>query len=431
MPNYEIHFDICALILYIMCLIVYFSKKDTKKLQNKVFMLVLLNGLTASIADIAASLLMAHGTPSLYLAADFCNYVYLAVHNALPATFCIYVIILTGSNKRMPPVVFTAFFMPFAVALLGILLNPITHAVFYYDAQHVYHHSWFMVYLYADCALYFCVVMFYILRFSVSFPGKKTLFLSLFVISAAGAVVFQFFFPTQLIELFVQAIACLAIIMTIENDEELFNAVTGVYNRRAFILENIAELEGRQTYSLIIIRLLNQKYYLSVLGYRFTQELNTQVAQYLVGIAGMTRVYDLDNGTFAILLDGEAKKRSSELTGRIYEKFSLDWIYKDISIAFETQICVVLVPRDINSLESLITLVDATDIKADNRVSIVQEEQLKYMQRHAAIENAIEKALRTNGFQVYYQPIWDCKANKIHSHRRKERHHHRHRPVRL
>ncbi len=415
MENYEIHFDICAFILYITSLIVYFSKKDTRKLQNKIFSLVLLNGLIASIADITSSVLMATGNPKFYFAVDVANYVYLIVHNALPPTFSFYVMVLIGVSKKFTRTIYTLFFAPFAVSLIGLFLNPITHAVFYYDAHHVYTHSWFFFYLYGICVVYFFAVIFAVIKFNYSISIKKAFFLIVFIVVDFASVVFQFFFPKILLELFAQAVTCLSILMTIENGEEVLNPITGLYNRRAFILENISLLETKQTYSIIIVKLLNQRYYLSTLGYRFAQELNSQVAQYFVEITNQNYVYDLDNGIFAIVLDGDAQKKCHEISDRIYEKFSQDWLFRDMSISFETQICVILVPQDIHTLENLLMLADTTDVKIENRVTIVQEEQLKYMQRRAAIENAIEKALRNNSFQVYYQPIWDCKANKIHS----------------
>ncbi len=415
MNSFNIYFDICALIITISSIFIVAMKHDIRKLQNRIFIVVVLNEFLTEITDIVSSVLISNASQSNIILALIFSYFYYFFHILLTSLLMSYVLATIGIMKRHEKRFFLFLLIPCAVSILGLMLNPIFNWIFYFDSQFNYHHGLFLYIIYASSAFYIGTMFFYIIRYRTAIPNSKEIYLISFIGAATLSVVFQTIFPHLLVELFMEAAMTLCLLVTIENNGEMYNTVTSVYNRRVFLFENLSSLKNNIKYKVIIVKLLNERYYMSVFGYLFMQNVMYDVARFLVSITNESSVYDCENGNFAIILYGVSKEKSELIVKQISEKFSQDWIQKEISIGFEIQICLINIPENINSLENLISLIDSNDVKLQSRVSIVQQDQLKFLQRKSAVENAIEKALQNNGFKVFYQPIWDCHSNKIHS----------------
>ena len=55
MNNYIIYFDIAAVFIAILMLVIFIGKKDKHRIHNKVFLILILDELLMSIADMGAS----------------------------------------------------------------------------------------------------------------------------------------------------------------------------------------------------------------------------------------------------------------------------------------------------------------------------------------------------------------------------------------
>ena len=406
-----IHYDIAAVVITVLSIFVYFRKKEASKLQNKIFLATLFSCLLAGIGAIAG-FYTANGRPGLSFVPVVFTSLYMFAHNLTPLLFTAYIMVLIGINKKHEKKFFFIFFAPAILSLLLILTSPFSKLIFYYTSS-VYNRGPLMPVLYSVAVLYFLLDFYYIIRYHSIIPNSTEAVFVTFIFSALISVVVQMLFPSMLIELFVQSVVLLFILLTIENNGEIYNGTTHVYNRRTFLLENLKSFEGNLTYQIILLKILNIRYFTKMFGFRFIQEVLQDIASYLCTLAGKDVVYDCENGNFALILYRDMQVKSGDIVDSLYRKFSHEWISHDISLTFEAQICRIMVPRDANSLENLINLIDTNDFKTENRISIIQEEQLRYMQRKAAIETAIEKALRENTLKVYFQPIYDCEKNKI------------------
>ena len=450
---YEVNFNICALIIYLFTVYYMAVKKNTYKLQNRFFFAITIACVVCTLADIVnaiflnvrvlptmLSMMETQGVDSVFrntlmqalslnMTMLFANapvavqkalmyvsiYTYLLPHNLLPPLFCFYIMHVLGLTSKRKKSFFAILCLPFCCSLLLVATNPFTHIVFYYDQSLFYNRGPAMFALYTVALFYIIMDIVCVVRYSNALSSTKSFALLLFVISCVLAIVLQYFFQNILIELFVESIALLCILFTIENDSEIYNNVTHVYNRSAFLMENTASIETKTEYTIVVVKLLNMAYYNSILGYNFMGGVAQEVSLYLTSVSSRESVYDCENGNFAIMLYHTSPEKTGRLVKTLRTHFADDLTHKDINIPFTTQICVINLPHDINTVEDLMVLVDTASTKTGSRVSLMSGIQMKLLQRKAAVEKAVQRALSNRSFKVFYQPIWNCQTGRIHS----------------
>ena len=416
MPEFEIDFDVCAFFIYLFSIHTFFHKKDVRGIQNFMLLGLLINGLISTVADVSASLMLRDVPRYPFVLVELANYVYFIVHYSVPASFAAYLLVVTGARKKHGKPFFVLFFLPLIAVMLLILSNSFTRCIWYYTDGTIYTYGKLRIALIAMSILYGLVDLYYLATYRKGIPQGHYLPLVGFVFSSIAAVIYQAFMPYKLVMLFTEAVVYLFILVSLENEDVLINKETEVYNRQLFIQRNRKLLNIKVPYSLLIIKFANRKYFMSVLGLNFMQEVMKEVARYLVKLVGdKRRVFDCENGTFAILVEKDNAKDIKPLTDTIYKTFMKDWVHDEIGVAFRVQLCMVDVPLEIGTLEGLLILLDSSAEGMRERVTIVRDDLLKYMQRQNAIELAVARAVARKSFEVYYQPIWDRRANKIRS----------------
>ena len=82
----------------------------------------------------------------------------------------------------------------------------------------------------------------------------------------SAAVLFQFFFPHLLVEVFATVIALMFVILTVQRPEENVHPTLGIANSQAhsFIIKRA--FFNKKTFDLILIRLKNHSSILTILG---------------------------------------------------------------------------------------------------------------------------------------------------------------------
>ena len=413
--TYNIFFDISALILSTITLLIFVFQKEKHTAQNRLFLSLAIDEFVMTLADIFGAVLIEARNPALLFWTQLANLLYHVAHALMPAIFASYVLVLTGLYKKYKKGFFISLFTPWLVLFILQLTNPFTGFFFYFDENLVYHHGKIFMLLYATAGLYITASIFYILRYRSTIPRGRGILLLIFIFLCLVSNQIQMHNPHLLVEAFAVVTMTFCLLVTIEAPSDVYNTVTGVQNRAMFLQDSVNLLKNKMSYKVIIIKILNAEYYMTNLGYKVMENIMREIAQWLVQITNNDAVYDCNNSNFVLILYGPILDKTNQILTYLVNRFSTDWLVQERVLSFETQICSVDVPKDISQLDHLMSLIDATGVKSENRVNLLRREQLSYIQRRKAVEQAIDRALQSNTFQVYFQPIWDAHANKIHS----------------
>ena len=412
---YNIHYDICAIVVHVFALFFVVYKKEIRRVQNKVYLAILITGLITTVFDLLSAIINSYMTESRVVLGMAVNYGYLILHNIMPILFCIYIVVVSGSYMNKTKSFYIHLFIPTLVTIILFILNPFNNGVFYYNDKLEYCHGPLMIWLYAIAGLYIVICITLIFKnSSLLSKGKKIAMMILFS-GTIISIVIQSICSSLLIEMFIQGLAYLGILYTIENEDELRNGITGIYNRKGFISENIIRIKNNIKYTVLTVKITNLKYYSSAVGIMSTNELLIDIAKWLDELVPNC-AYDCDNSSFSVVLNKYSKEEVEEIINIIKEKLSQDWIFNDMKLALNSNIYIINIPEDVDTIERLMGIVDSEyESESDNKVTLIRGEKLNMFQRERKIQEEIQKALINREFKVLYQPIWDKESDTIQS----------------
>ncbi len=412
---YNVNYDIAAIFIYSFILIVLFLKKDLNRNSNKFFLILAILGVIGSISDVISSVGNSYVQDWTYLERDIWNYIYLTTHNTASMIFTFYVIFLLGINRNMKHVHYIAIFIPYALVLFGLLLNPFFNWIFYYDENKIYSHGSYMPLLYIISLLYLLTTIFFIIRYFKAFNRTKQFAFIAFIAFSIIPIVIQIFFEHLLISIFCQSLGILGILLSIDDESDLINQITGLYNRYCFIQETESNIKTGIRVHFTVIKLAELDYYNSTFGLKFVINLQKRTAEKLKNIDKNATCYDCDSGHFVLLrynTDEDSNNKYVEAVGKCLEQ---ELSVNGLQTTVHAQISLISLPEENLTLEQILMNIDIPISRTVHKTALIQNDTFRLYHREMLIENLIRSSLETNSLIVAYQPIYDTHKKMIKS----------------
>ena len=97
---YNIHYDICAILVLVAEIVLYYSRKNLKVGQNKIYICMIYLLFISTSCDLAVGIIANAGMELPVGPAFFVNTLYFVAHIALPMLFVIYNISMTTKASK-------------------------------------------------------------------------------------------------------------------------------------------------------------------------------------------------------------------------------------------------------------------------------------------------------------------------------------------
>lgn len=412
MYNYD--FDISAIIITIIVMGCLFVIKDRQRDENKVFFWIVFNGLVCASLDIVFCIATNNKGTIPFSVMYLSSSLYLVIHSFVPYLFYLYSNLISKAYYKTRKRKYILLLIPYFINVVVLLTNSYHNLVFSFDSNYVYHREIMMFSVYGVTLLYLILFLCHMIYYFKSIRIKMVVMLSLFILGGALSVVVQFFYPHLLIELFVQAIVYMSVMISLDDEASHKVAEYDVYSRNTFKRDVKGLIDSDNKFSVIMIKLTNIEGYMSVLGIDQINESLYNIASWLKSIDKSARVYSLNAGVFALVLVGQEKNRAEYVSYVLNTRFREPWRVNDIEIEYNVIVYEVRVPENLDRVEELL-LLGYSETGNGSRVTFVSGKGLEELKRRLKIEQAVRRALISNNFKVYYQPIWDRKHDKIRS----------------
>lgn len=413
--NYVIDYDICAVAVCIFIFISIFIKKETRHASNKVFLMLAVAEMLASIFDMASAVANTRIQECSTLTKDICNYFFLGVYNCMPVLFLLYIILIFEIHHRISKKMWVLFSLPAVADVVLLAFNSVFGWVFYYDDNLIYRHGSMFMVLYFNAFIYLFLAVILIIRYRSALSRLRYYSLILFIVLAIVPIVVQAYIPHMLIELFFHSLGLLGVMLAIDNKGDIYNSITRIYNRFLFINDVNLAIRTNADFEILTLKLPKAEYMNATLGVRCMNGFKALIAKYLKGLASGISVYDCEYGHFTILILKDRNTDREQLLGQIGERFRSEWIFEDKKMMFPIQVCTIRVPHDAQNIDQIMFIVDQMYENKDNNKQVVFLDSPEDYTRVIEVEQALERALVNQTFEVYYQPIYDCKAAEIRS----------------
>lgn len=362
--TFNINFDLCAIVINTFLMYILVNRKDMSRNYNKVFLVQMVCALLSCVFDILSATAIMNKNFSKLAIASFTSF-YNLFHSFIPFMYVLYVILLTGVilKEKNEKIRIFCVSIPMIIIVGLLSVNGIYHFVFSIDDNLEYHREPMLYFIYICAFLYIIQGVYYLIRYGAAISSKKKLSIYLLIVFSIGSIIFQAFFPSILIELFAEAITSCGILFFTEDGVDVKKPITSIYNKTAFMEDNDIFYNLNREYFVFGIKILDFDRIKLRYGNPNTEKMLNEIAFKLVEIADEESVYDLDNGSFAILVVKYNEYKISKLEENINKMFEKGWNYEKIVIDLMVQVNKIFVPQDADSVTKLINKIQKIQIK--------------------------------------------------------------------
>lgn len=420
---YEINFEMPAFLLSALCLVYSLTAKHKQYIlpkgfkakltsQHFAFLLMLLTNMLSSISSVVGVYL----TNASFEGVAFWQYLfhafYFFFHTTLSVSFTLYIMNVTGTTIKWERYVYAVFFLPYVVSELIILTNHETNMAFYMDENLIYHRGPLMMLLYGIGALYVILGFVFFLKNKKAISRGDSAAVGTFIIIAALGIVTQAVKSSYLVELFAESLACLVIMMVLEEKSGRIEPVTGLLNRVAFSDINKKLIGSRQKYVILFIKLTEQEKITKRFNGHEADAFLINVANYLSDLAGLNDVYCYRREDFAIIFKDDYIDDYKSFNEKVLQRFSEDWKIGSLKVMADVITIPVRVPEDIKTWEEVETLVSVGYNKRKPGSYSVPFDDMYSLMQSSTYESDLREAISENKLMLKYQPIWSTKERR-------------------
>ncbi|MCR4742128.1 MAG: EAL domain-containing protein [Treponema sp.] len=418
------YLDICSLAILI-TLIVYSYIKKLWTGMNQVLHFISLVDVLLTVIFHMIYIIIIKLAPinnvSLVFANIFC-YLFMILQSLIYPMSFVYILFTIGIwYKIQGDRKFFLAFMGFTlVPIILILLNIKTNYMFIITESLNFYttHTINFIYVFISISL---IMGFSILILFRRFVSKSFLVMGIvfYIINIFIVLVQPYFQSISLMELIV-VLTCFIMALTIERSELMNSDLFMAKSSYSFYHEASRIMSLKRACNYVFIKIVNQKNIIRYLGKQnyqaFLNSISVEIYRLIKKNKYKCEIFYLEESSYVV----ESENLSINELKNIFDDLAVylknEIIMGDFSIYVDARICIANVPEDIYNLEylkyfalnfhtwipNIQDVIILSDITSDSQYILKNE-----------IDFIINRALKDNNFEIYYQPIYSVDKKKI------------------
>ncbi|MBR1847206.1 MAG: EAL domain-containing protein [Bacilli bacterium] len=422
---YAISFEIAAFLLSLFCFLYCLIAKrkqyiPPKGVSNRVndqhfqFLMMLLSIAVSSIVSVTGVFLTTlTGDAVLTFWKYFFHALYFIFHTTLSLAFGLYIVSVTGTDIKKNKILYLLFFLPYTIAEALILTNQWTNWCFFMDENSIYHRGVLMPLLYGLAAFYIVMGFIFFIRNMKAITRDDSIAVGVFIIIATIGIIVQAVRSDILVELFAEALACLVIMMVLEEKAGHVDQMTGLLNRFAFS-ENVRRmLASKSPFTIVAIQALGISSLIKRFNERSADQFLLQFATYLSLNSGEGTAYSYRRGEFLVLFKNDGKS-PTDFASKVISRFDSPWRIGRVDVSMSVMAALVHSPEDIRDYDELEDFLASFAGYRKNQEGsyLVPDKDVKTMIQSRAYEDELQKVVKKKQLEVYFQPIYSLNEHR-------------------
>lgn len=412
--QYEIQYNICAIIICAIVLFTHLIRKKTKESHNFVFTLIVITtlvGAASNIANTVGNMKIVDMNQTLLEGFD---YLYFFTLNLPPFLFAVYAVTLIRNNffKSSVPIRLLII-VPEIITILTLLSNHWTRWYFYYE-NGVYHRGTCQLILYAADLYFVAFGVIYVFRAKEETSRYTKFSVCAYMIIGYVTALIQLMNPPLLLMHFGMSICALALLLNLQKSEEYLNSERGIFNRR--IMDRIMKhnLSDGKKMRVQLIRIEDLDFIVHNFGSENRKSLLRQIALFLDKIS-KGNVYYYNSGTFVIMVAEEYKGLIKNCEQAIQERFGRQWQIESAQFFVNYKMMSFSMPDDVKDLNTFYFCNSEFANMVPNKEHMIDISDIDFNQidRKIRVEKIMKRAIEEDHFQIYYQPIYSVEKDRI------------------
>lgn len=415
----SVSLDIAALVLLIILLASCIFRKMTSGISNRIFLIIILVSITSTVFDITAVTLdnaQSDNISILYTAHSG----YLITHYLSAPLHLLFVISLTDTWHKLKKniVLQILLVLPLVAVLAAFVANAGNQLVF--SVENGYTRGPLFSLMYITTVLYVIFDIAYIIWHRKLFDRSKIIAISAVIPIALAAMVIQMFVPTALVEMFCGAISLLIVSIGIQKPEDYIDSFTQLIKHSAYANDMKHAFANDKHVYIIMLNISNFQTIQSMIGFDSATQVLKKVADKIREINrkmhGYADLYYLDNGRFRMVFYGKNREKTEAVADVLNQELKKKTNYNGFDISLAPFIVLAHCPEEIADFKMLMSFGADFHIRNHYTGQVMRASEL-YDRNQLTIQNnidsIIDRALKNDSFQVYYQPIYSIQQGKF------------------
>ncbi len=415
--EYLYYFDIATLFLAAIIIMEYIMRSTVKSRQTEAFLALLCMATAATAFDLGSCLALAYAevlplwfNHLLLLGFNIC-------YHGLAPLYLYYMIVSSKSDEeRFKGTEYVVIVVPYLLDLIMTLTNGFTHFVYYIDENYVYHSGFGAKISYGLTFFYLAMAAVYLFRRRKQLHGRQILNMSIYSCILLTTLLIQLLNPELLVVNFGVMLSILIMAFTMESPAYYEDQQLGIYNRLALQTVTSNLIANGKQFAVVGVKAEGLSDFRQIVGIFSVSQLRKEIARFLVSIAGRKNVFSFTESRFAIIVDG-GDSEVEMFIKKIRRRFENPFEANEEGIRLSCSICRFAFPRDVQSTENVMNLLEYSLTKASesgkDKVIVADTALLEERKRNTQVLRILKKALAENRFSVYYQPIYSVETRRF------------------
>lgn len=418
----HLRFQIAATVILVVIEILYFSRPQLKVLSTRIFNWIMLSAAIYLIFDYATVF-------SLVYFDSFPKWLVRLLHQGFIFSFeasflfiYLFLDIISHNQRRLP---FSQKVFVMAIIFLSVALIAFSKIEYVITDDAVYskgpmvNHVYFLMTLLTVCTAVSAI--YNIKKIEMRRVSSYVLFtMGLWTIFGLC----QLFMPQILFSSVSISTMLLVLVISLGNPSEYVDKDSGAFNYDALKLVISDKINKRKPFFIVNIDMDELSKLRKQTGDKGVIKLLNQVRDFVYEQLKVD-VYQLNHHSLTLIFNENAEKNMESNLKILFERFHEAWeINEQTKIHLNAHVDYVRVPKDTpflqvddvqTSTSQLLEFVELCHTYSDEAdfVHRVNNQLLQNRTRQDTIFKILQEAIRNDGIEMYYQPIWDVKEQKF------------------
>lgn len=405
-------YDIAAAIVIIVVLTVYFIRERYKNRSSKLFIALAANIFIAATFD---SITMYTNSFPEVVSVNvnyILNIIFFLSFNATPLLIYIYVVAwvkqdsISSFNRAIA-------MSAFVVQLTTIVSTPFTRWIFYFEDNIYYRGDMiFILVLVAGMLVILSLVTCYIYRERIDRLKRNAVYL--FAVVAFFSLTIQLKYPYLILTNFMASLFVMVLYLTLQDPENFLDKKTECLNKKAFSKIIREQFMMSESGAVLFLEFEGLSYINRMLGIDASNERLVSIADFLRRAFGNRMVFHMESGKFSIIL--KSKEEARKAAERISFYYNQEETFKEIEISWIPKMSIVSYPQMASNLEDILDIAQYfydEKLNANTSIVVADETTLNGKKRANLVIQAVNRAIKNQSFEVYFQPIMNAKTENV------------------
>ncbi|MBO5329343.1 MAG: bifunctional diguanylate cyclase/phosphodiesterase [Anaerotignum sp.] len=215
----------------------------------------------------------------------------------------------------------------------------------------------------------------------------------------------------------ISAIANLILFIISQTSRMEEDSLTELKNRTACIADMNGKIRKNMPFQFVTVNLkdfsaVNRKF-----GHNVGDEFLYQIARYLETTFREGEVYRVGGVEFVILIPYVSMEYAVHCCDEIYKRLQEKWEVKEVAYILRAGICDMICEKEVRDASQLIEQMQyAQGIvkeKKETRIMHFDDSVLEHLERRKYLISRMKRAMKEDGFEMYFQPIYSWKEKSF------------------